>query len=331
MLQTTTYKEKPIFFGEDYTKKGIATKVRINYTTYGAIMPGRNFNSSDYRYGYGSHEKVDEVSGSGNTVDMGDRWLDTRLGRTPKMDAKATSYPGISPYAYALNNPIYFKDNDGKVVYDVNGNKVEMYEKDGQLVIANAQSIDPALVSNLMNTYAQSKIGQTTIQELNAEDIHIQVIVSSKVGVFSFEDKEGVHYGVVQGLTTPDASGTYDAKIFIFQPTDGAQVKPDDFDYVDPKTFNLASDQEKANLKNFDQAHFNAKEKSKETQKGLKSLSEADKGTLETIRQESVKDPAFGKATTLIHENVHAQGDQTEKKSYKREIDSYNQKTGGNK
>lgn len=47
---------------------------------------------------------------------MGDRWLDTRLGRTPKSDRKGTMYPGISPYSYAANNPIYYTDPDGQVI-----------------------------------------------------------------------------------------------------------------------------------------------------------------------------------------------------------------------
>lgn len=48
---------------------------------------------------------------------MGDRWLDVRLGRTPKTDAHAANYPSISPYAYAANNPILYVDLDGKDVY----------------------------------------------------------------------------------------------------------------------------------------------------------------------------------------------------------------------
>jgi hypothetical protein len=72
--------------------------------------------AEEYKFGFGSHEKIDEVSGSGNTVDMGDRWLDVRLGRTPKLDAKAKKYPDNSPYVYAANNPILFLDPDGKVV-----------------------------------------------------------------------------------------------------------------------------------------------------------------------------------------------------------------------
>jgi RHS repeat-associated protein len=92
-------------------------------------MPGRSYISESYRYGYGSHEKIDEVSGSGNTVDMGDRWLDTRLGRTPKMDAHAAKYPAMSPYSYAANNPILFIDPDGKEWVNVHTAKVKELEQ----------------------------------------------------------------------------------------------------------------------------------------------------------------------------------------------------------
>jgi len=128
-MQTTTYKESPINFLGSYTKKSVARKVRINYSAFGAIMPGRNFNSTDYRYGYGGHEKMDEVSGSGNEIDMGDRWLDTRLGKTLKPDRKAGSYPDISPYAYALNNPIINIDPDGEeVVWHVKFQKSKQFQ-----------------------------------------------------------------------------------------------------------------------------------------------------------------------------------------------------------
>jgi RHS repeat-associated protein len=67
-----------------------------------------------YRFGYGGHEKMNEISGLGNTIDMGDRWLNTRIGRTPKTDLHKIKYPNLSPYSYAANNPIVFYDPDGK-------------------------------------------------------------------------------------------------------------------------------------------------------------------------------------------------------------------------
>ncbi len=89
-----------------------------DFYPFGSQMPGRTISnpSDSYRYGFGSHEKIDEVSGNGNTLDMGDRWLDVRLGRTSKMDRYATKYPSISSYSYAANNPIFFIDPDGKVI-----------------------------------------------------------------------------------------------------------------------------------------------------------------------------------------------------------------------
>ena len=90
-----------------------------NYYPFGMIMPGRTFNPSDYRYGYGSHEKDDEIAGTGNYVDMGDRHLDVRLMRSPKPDRKAEKYPSLSPYSYAANNPIYYTDPNGEELVEV--------------------------------------------------------------------------------------------------------------------------------------------------------------------------------------------------------------------
>jgi hypothetical protein len=69
-----------------------------------------------YRFGYGNHEKIDEIAGAGNTIDMGDRWLDTRIGRTPKTDLHKFKYPSLTPYSYAANNPIFYIDPDGRDV-----------------------------------------------------------------------------------------------------------------------------------------------------------------------------------------------------------------------
>ncbi|MEQ9262023.1 MAG: RHS repeat-associated core domain-containing protein [Owenweeksia sp.] len=77
-------------------------------------MPGRSFNSGDYRFGFNGHEMDDEVKGTGNHLSFGDYGYDPRLGRRWQIDPKTKKYPDISPYATFANNPISFTDPDGK-------------------------------------------------------------------------------------------------------------------------------------------------------------------------------------------------------------------------
>ncbi len=100
-----------------------------DYSPFGVKLYSRGSFFEIYRWGYGGHEKIDEVSGSGNTIDMGDRWLDVRLGRTPKPDAKGFLYPSVSPYAYALNNPIIYIDPDGRVVVFANKKSEKLFNR----------------------------------------------------------------------------------------------------------------------------------------------------------------------------------------------------------
>ena len=84
-----------------------------NYYPYGMEMPGRTFNSPDYRYGFQGMEKDDEMKGGGNSYDFGARLCDPRLGRWLSQDALAMNSPSWSPYRFGLDNPIYWMDPDG--------------------------------------------------------------------------------------------------------------------------------------------------------------------------------------------------------------------------
>ena len=118
MLQTTTYKELPTFFGVDYTKNSVATKNRINYSTGGAILPGRSYNAGTYRYGAFGHEMDNEVKGIGNHLSFNDYGLDVRLCRRWRIDPHSSNYPSMSGYSAFANNPIINLDPDGKdIVY----------------------------------------------------------------------------------------------------------------------------------------------------------------------------------------------------------------------
>ncbi|MBA3899876.1 MAG: hypothetical protein H0X62_06640 [Bacteroidetes bacterium] len=94
-------------------------KSTTDYYAFGSEMPGRTFNSTDYRYGMNGMEKDDEIKGSGNSYDFGARIYDPRIGKWLSVDPLQTKYPSLSPYHSFGNSPIVVVDKDGKenVIY----------------------------------------------------------------------------------------------------------------------------------------------------------------------------------------------------------------------
>jgi len=84
------------------------------YYPFGMQMPGRNFNSSEYRFGFNGKEKDDEWTGiTGATYDYGFRIYDSRVARFLSVDPLTGAFPGLTPYQYASNSPIQNIDLDG--------------------------------------------------------------------------------------------------------------------------------------------------------------------------------------------------------------------------
>lgn len=76
-------------------------------------MPGRQYNSNQYRYGFNGKENDNEVKGTGNQQDYGLRIYDPRLGKFLSTDPLSKKYPFYSPYQFAGNTPIFASDLDG--------------------------------------------------------------------------------------------------------------------------------------------------------------------------------------------------------------------------
>ena len=87
-------------------KSVCAEKIDIDYFTFGMPMPGRQFSSNSYRYGFQGQEKDDEIKGAGNSVNYKYRMHDPRLGRFFSIDPLASKYPHNSPYAFSENRVI---------------------------------------------------------------------------------------------------------------------------------------------------------------------------------------------------------------------------------
>jgi len=112
-------------------------KMGVNYYPFGSIMPGRSYNSGDYRYGWNKGSEMDDeitgVTGSHYTTYF--REIDTRLGRMWSRDP--VFQPWQSPYNSMDNNPIAFNDPlgdevKGKTKKDAEKTKKQMAESLGK-------------------------------------------------------------------------------------------------------------------------------------------------------------------------------------------------------
>src|SRR5690606_31749299 len=72
-----------------------------------------------YRFGFWAGEKDNEIKGIGNSVDLGERMMDTRIGRLGmRVDPLAQQFPWQSSYVAAGNNPIRYIDKKGEYRVD---------------------------------------------------------------------------------------------------------------------------------------------------------------------------------------------------------------------
>jgi hypothetical protein len=94
------------------TNSYVPTIVTVqDYYPFGAPMPERSFNTQNYRYGWNTQERIDEIKGVGNHNTAKFWEYDTRLGRRWNLDPVID--PSESPYAANKNNPILYNDPAG--------------------------------------------------------------------------------------------------------------------------------------------------------------------------------------------------------------------------
>ena len=86
-----------------------------DYYPFGQEMPGRNFSSNTYKFGFNGKLKDDEIAGvTGADYDYGARMYDARVCRFLSVDPITSQYPMLTPYQFASNSPISGIDLDGK-------------------------------------------------------------------------------------------------------------------------------------------------------------------------------------------------------------------------
>ncbi|QKX05215.1 RHS repeat protein [Aquimarina sp. TRL1] len=97
-----------------------------DYYPFGMLLPNRNGNSGNYRYGFQGQEMDNEIKGEGNSLNYKYRMHDPRVGRFFGTDPMESIYAYNSPYAFSENRVIdgielegreFSITNDSKNVY----------------------------------------------------------------------------------------------------------------------------------------------------------------------------------------------------------------------
>ena len=95
-------------------------------------MPGREFSSGGYRYGFNAQAKDDEIFGVAQYLDFKFRGYNSRLGRFFAVDPLTRKYPWYSPYQFAGNTPIWARELEGLEEWHTNDGSTASEAAEGQ-------------------------------------------------------------------------------------------------------------------------------------------------------------------------------------------------------
>jgi RHS repeat-associated protein len=136
-----------------------------DYYPFGLEMPGRSIpTGTTARERFTGHERDEEVG-----LDyMKARRYAPEFGRFLSVDPMADQYPGISPYSYALNNPLIFVDPTGEYLVAASGRYVTRQSRGMLRTISFFQHIPGG--SALISTAIKADLSRDPSVDFNASD-----------------------------------------------------------------------------------------------------------------------------------------------------------------
>jgi RHS repeat-associated protein len=149
-----------------------------DYYPGGMTMPGRKYQqgAGGYRYSFNGKEKDDEIKGEGNSIAFEARIYDPRLGKFLSIDPQSKSYPYLSPYSFAANNPIEFIDQNGEnPVNPLSWWKKAFYRLTGQhyLVRLNAFAVKNKIDDSQIFFYSYLNKNFAIVIDVNSDTKHV--------------------------------------------------------------------------------------------------------------------------------------------------------------
>jgi RHS repeat-associated protein len=186
------------FFDTDYEKEDSRTFFGVNYQSFGSTMPGRNYSSNNYRYGFNGKEKDNEVKGDGNSYDFDARMLDSRLGRWLSIDPKASKYPYFSPYLAFGNNPVYYIDPGGETLRVAQPDQVRFIEDASKVLGEDATNL---FSFDECGDVSMTKVGQMKSFANNLLGTNKGDVFGGVIKVLNSDDVTEIHY-VASGIAS---------------------------------------------------------------------------------------------------------------------------------
>lgn len=147
--------------------------------------------SEGYRFGFNGQEKDDEVKGPGNSLDFGARIYDPRIGRWLTRDPEEQLYTPVSPYVFALDDPIYFTDPNGKTIRDANGKIVTIFYNDEGEVTGFDNDIDVG-TREFLETAMRSEVGKSQITLMDDKRLDVTIKVLDEVHIRYNRDSKDI-------------------------------------------------------------------------------------------------------------------------------------------
>jgi RHS repeat-associated protein len=146
------------------------------YEPFGSLLPGRNYSSSSYNYGFQGQLKDDEINGAtGTSYAFEYRIHDPRVGRFLSIDPLAAEFPHNSPYAFSENRVLDAIELEGlEAVLIIGGADISSTGRQTETIIQLRTDIEQYAksnsIDNLKITSLVQKMGDPALTAAEAID-----------------------------------------------------------------------------------------------------------------------------------------------------------------